>query len=120
MNIYQDFTDKIINILKDIEKIGKNADFSRLSVEPPRDSAHGHLASNAAMVLAKPVGMNPRELAGMIAAGLENDADVASVEIAGPGFINLRPRQNSGQITSARSCVTGLITAQGSSVGICP
>lgn len=90
MNIYQDFTDKIIKILEDIEKIGKNADFSRLSVEPPRDSAHGHLASNAAMVLAKPAGMNPRELAGMIAAGLQNHPDVESVDIAGPGFINLR------------------------------
>jgi arginyl-tRNA synthetase len=61
-----------------------------VAVEPPRDAAHGDLATNAAMVLAKPAGTNPRALAGLIAPKLEALPGVTSVEIAGPGFINLR------------------------------
>ncbi|MCV0382514.1 MAG: arginine--tRNA ligase [Erythrobacter sp.] len=61
-----------------------------VSVEPPRDPLHGDLATNAAMVLAKQARTNPRALAEKIAAHLENDPDIVGVEIAGPGFINLR------------------------------
>jgi arginyl-tRNA synthetase len=61
-----------------------------VAVEPPRDPAHGDLATNAAMVLAKPAGTNPRALAGLIAPKLEALDEVVSAEIAGPGFINLR------------------------------
>ena len=63
---------------------------SAVSVEPPRDAAHGDLATNAAMVLAKPAGANPRELAGRLAEILGADPLVETAEIAGPGFINLR------------------------------
>src|SRR3954466_9692536 len=61
-----------------------------VAVEPPRDAAHGDLATNAAMVLAKPAGTNPRALAGLIAPKLEALPEVDSAEIAGPGFINIR------------------------------
>ncbi|MFC0588450.1 arginine--tRNA ligase [Novosphingobium aquiterrae] len=61
-----------------------------VAVEPPRDPAHGDLATNAAMVLAKPAGMNPRALAEALAAELGKVAGVTAVEIAGPGFLNLR------------------------------
>ena len=61
-----------------------------VAVEPPRDPAHGDLATNAAMVLAKAAGTNPRALAGLIAPKLEALPGVTGVEIAGPGFINLR------------------------------
>jgi arginyl-tRNA synthetase len=61
-----------------------------VTCEPPRDPAHGDLATNAAMVLAKPAGTNPRALAAALAAELEKDARITGVEIAGPGFINLR------------------------------
>jgi arginyl-tRNA synthetase len=61
-----------------------------VAVEPPRDPAHGDLATNAAMVLAKRAGMNPRALAEGIAAKLGALDEVTSVEVAGPGFINLR------------------------------
>lgn len=60
-----------------------------VTVEPPRDASHGDLATNAAMVLAKPAGTNPRTLAEKIAARLEALDEVASVSIAGPGFINM-------------------------------
>ena len=61
-----------------------------MAVEPPRDASHGDLATNAAMVLAKGAGTNPRALAGLIAPKLEALPGVTEVAIAGPGFINLR------------------------------
>jgi arginyl-tRNA synthetase len=64
-------------------------DQSRVTVEPPRDPAHGDMATNAAMVLAKDAGRKPRELAEAIAEKLRADALVGRVDVAGPGFINL-------------------------------
>jgi len=65
------------------------ADQSRIVVEPPREAAHGDMATNAAMVLAKDAGTKPRELAQAIAEKLRADPLMAKVEVAGPGFINL-------------------------------
>jgi arginyl-tRNA synthetase len=64
-------------------------DLSRVVVEPPRDAAHGDMATNAAMVLAKDAKSKPRDLAEQIATKLRADDLVESVDIAGPGFINL-------------------------------
>ncbi|MGB3710445.1 MAG: arginine--tRNA ligase [Erythrobacter sp.] len=64
--------------------------FANVTLEPPRDPAHGDLATNAAMVLAKPAKSKPRDLAEKIAAKLEAEDGIVSAEIAGPGFINLR------------------------------
>ena len=64
-------------------------DLARVVVEPPRDAAHGDMATNAAMVLAKEARAKPRDLAEKIAAKLRNDDLIAKVDIAGPGFINL-------------------------------
>ena len=64
-------------------------DLSRVVVEPPRDAAHGDMATNAAMVLAKEARAKPRDLAEQIAARLRTDDLIASVDVAGPGFINL-------------------------------
>ena len=69
-------------------------DFSRVVVEPPRDPSHGDMATNAAMVLAKEAKSKPRDLAEQIAAKLREDALVAKVDIAGPGFINLTLHPN--------------------------
>ncbi len=66
------------------------ADFSRIIVEPPRDLSHGDMATNAALVMAKSAGKKPRELAEDIKKILNNISDIASVEIAGPGFVNFR------------------------------
>jgi arginyl-tRNA synthetase len=60
-----------------------------VTVEPPRDVTHGDLATNAAMVLAKPAGTNPRALAEKIAAELAKLDEVSGVSVAGPGFINM-------------------------------
>ncbi len=61
-----------------------------VTVEPPRDASHGDLATNAAMVLAKPAGMNPRALAEALSAKLSALDEVAGVDVAGPGFINMK------------------------------
>ncbi|UCA44502.1 arginine--tRNA ligase [Pseudochrobactrum sp. XF203] len=93
MNIFADFDVKIKKTLQDLglkDKDGGELDVSRVGVEPPRDATHGDISTNAAMVLSKAVGSNPRELAAKIAEALKGDADVASVDVAGPGFINLR------------------------------
>ena len=63
---------------------------SGVTCEPPREASHGDISTNAAMVLAKPAGTNPRALAALLVAELEREPRVASAEIAGPGFINLR------------------------------
>jgi len=65
-------------------------DLSRIGVEAPRDPSHGDVATNAAMVLAKPAGKNPRQVAEALAEKLRASADVVSAEVAGPGFLNLR------------------------------
>src|SRR6476660_7435334 len=74
--------------------LGSGADVSRIVVEPPRDPTHGDMATNAAMVLAKDAGKKPRDLAESIAAKLRGDDKVASVDVAGPGFINLSLKPN--------------------------
>jgi arginyl-tRNA synthetase len=61
-----------------------------VTVEPPRDTAHGDMATNAAMVLAKPSGLNPRAIADALAVKLAQDPLIASADVAGPGFLNLR------------------------------
>src|SRR3974390_1865093 len=67
-------------------------DQSRVTVEPPRDAAHGDMSTNAAMVLAKDAGRKPRELAETIAERLRADVLVAKAEVAGPGFVNITLR----------------------------
>src|SRR5687767_7015082 len=69
-------------------------DYSRIVVEPPRDAAHGDMATNAAMVLAKDAGKKPRELAELLAGKLRADDLISKVDVAGPGFINLTLKPN--------------------------
>ncbi len=78
-------------------------DFTAVTVEPPRDPAHGDMATNAAMVLAKPAGTSPRTIAEALAARLRADPRIAAAEVAGPGFLNLRlsPAVWQGVVTSA-------------------
>ncbi len=92
MNVFKDFYRHIRVTLERMVEAGSlpaGLD-GAFTVEPPRDAAHGDIATNAALVLAKRAGMKPRDLAGEIAAALGALADVDSVEVAGPGFINLR------------------------------
>ncbi|WP_298379891.1 arginine--tRNA ligase [Azospirillum sp.] len=93
MNIFKAFETDIRKLLEELAAEGSipaGLDSSRLTVEPPREAAHGDLSTNAAMILAKPAKMAPRALAELLVAKLKTRPDVASVEIAGPGFVNLR------------------------------
>jgi arginyl-tRNA synthetase len=93
MSLYIRFTAHLNAVLDALEADGAlPAGLNRkpVTVEPPRDPSHGDLATNAAMVLAKPAGTNPRALAEKIVAGLEKLEEVESAAIAGPGFINLK------------------------------
>ena len=91
-NIFAEMLDRVRRANDDLIAAGAlpaGIDVSRVTVEPPRDQAHGDMATNIAMVLAKDAGKKPRELAEAYAAKLRGDALVEKVDIAGPGFINL-------------------------------
>ena len=64
-------------------------DAPNVTVEPPRDAAHGDMATNAAMVLSKQAKMKPRDLSEIIAEALRKDDRITEVTVAGPGFLNL-------------------------------
>ncbi|MGQ7791460.1 arginine--tRNA ligase [Faunimonas sp. B44] len=94
MNLFQDFEQRI---RKTVQTLAAQENWSipdvllaRVIAEPPRDAAHGDVATNAALALSKALGVKPRDLATRIAARLTADPDVSTVEVAGPGFINLR------------------------------
>ena len=88
MNLYNYFRDVVLKELQEIELPG-GLDMSRVMVEPTRDPKHGDIATNAAMVLAKPAGKNPRQLAEALKERLSSHPDVINAEVAGPGFLNL-------------------------------
>ena len=93
MNIFTYFETKFAATVVQLGEAGlikKDMDISRVVFELPRDPEHGDLATNAAMVLAKPSAMKPRDLATLFSEELKKIDGVDSVEIAGPGFINLR------------------------------
>ena len=93
MNLFAHFVTVIHAALEDLVAAGTlpaGLSFANVTVEPPRDAAHGDLATNAAMALAKPAGMNPRQLAEALAASLRAKPGIAAADVAGPGFINLK------------------------------
>jgi arginyl-tRNA synthetase len=90
MDVFAIFAARVADALAQLYPELPQEVLARLVVEPPRDPAHGDLSSNAAMVVAKPLGKSPREIATAIAGKFAGDADVASVEVAGPGFLNFR------------------------------
>ncbi|MEQ8818043.1 MAG: arginine--tRNA ligase [Thalassobaculum sp.] len=93
MNVFNQFREKIQAALEALAKREgwpEGLPFERVTVEPPRDPSHGDISTNAAMLLAKPVGSNPRAIAGPLAEVLAALPEVDAAEVAGPGFINLR------------------------------
>jgi arginyl-tRNA synthetase len=93
MNLFRDMRGRIVEAIDGLAAEGKlppSLDTARVTVEPPRDPSHGDMALNAAMILAKDAGMKPRDLAGLLTEKIRALPGVAAVEIAGPGFINLR------------------------------
>jgi arginyl-tRNA synthetase len=90
MDVFALFSARIASAMQALFPQADASLVSRIVVEPPRDPAHGDLSTNAAMLFAKPLGKNPREIAGALVEHFKADPDVTSIEIAGPGFINFR------------------------------
>ena len=93
MNLFSEFRDLVLNALAQLQSEGvlpEGIGVDNVTVEPPRDTAHGEMTTNAAMVLAKRAGMKPRDIADLLAEKLSSDDRVTSAEVAGPGFLNLR------------------------------
>ena len=92
MTLYATFAAHVNDVLNVLEAQGalpQGLDRTSITIEPPRDTSHGDLSTNAAMVLAKGAGTNPRALAGLMVPGLEGLDMIASVSVAGPGFVNV-------------------------------
>ncbi len=93
MNLFSDIRALVVDQLSAMADAGDlpaGLDMGAVAVEPPRDAAHGDMATNAAMVLAKPAGLKPRDIAETLAGRLAVDDRIDTVEVAGPGFLNLR------------------------------
>ena len=93
MNLFSEFLQVIQEAVRAVaseQGMAAPPEFAKVTAEPPRDPSHGDISSNAAMVLNKAFGKPPRALAEAIAVKLRQHADIAAVDIAGPGFINLR------------------------------
>jgi arginyl-tRNA synthetase len=90
MDVFALFATRVAAALKSLYPDGADDLIARIAVEPPRDAGHGDLSTNAAMVVAKPLGKNPREVATALAGHFASDSDVLSAEVAGPGFLNFR------------------------------
>jgi arginyl-tRNA synthetase len=90
MDIFQKYREQIVIICGIIFPTADEKSFNAITAEPPKDSTHGDIASNAAMVLAKPLGKNPRLVAEEILVELKKNKNIESAEIAGAGFINIK------------------------------
>ena len=93
MNLFSDIHMRVIKALDVLVRAGdlpEGLDFANVTVEPPRDPLHGDMATNAAMVLAKPSGQKPRDIALKLAEQLMSDGRIIAADVAGPGFLNLR------------------------------
>ncbi|MBC7141088.1 MAG: arginine--tRNA ligase, partial [Rhodobacteraceae bacterium] len=93
MNLFDAIRGRVLEGLAALQAAGRlpaGLDTAAVTVEPPRDPAHGDMATNAAMVLARPAGLKPRDIAEALADELRADPRIAAAEVAGPGFLNLR------------------------------
>ena len=93
MNLFSEIRALVLAALEKMTADGElptGLSFDAVAVEPPRDPLHGDMATNAAMVLAKPSGRKPREIADLLAVALRQDMRITAADVAGPGFLNLR------------------------------
>jgi len=114
MNLFADIRALVLSnlaVMVDAGQLPAGLAFDNVAVEPPRDGAHGDMATNAAMVLAKPAGLKPRDIAEALAAHLMADDRITSADVAGPGFLNLRLAPDAWQ------GVVGAVLTQGSGFG---
>ncbi|SDY54318.1 arginine--tRNA ligase [Citreimonas salinaria] len=108
MNLFAEIRELVLTALDAEGLIPEGANRDAITVEPPRDPSHGDMATNAAMVLAKPLGRKPRDVAEALTARLAQDERIATAEVAGPGFINLRLAQSVWQALPAAILAQGV------------
>jgi len=111
MNLYADIAARITDALEAMKREGalpSDLEIKGIEATPPRDATHGDVASNAAMVLAKSAKKKPREIADALAAKLMGQPDIAKVDVAGPGFLNVtfKPEVWAGLIPAIRKAGT--------------
>jgi arginyl-tRNA synthetase len=109
MTLFADIHATVLQALDALTREGalpEGLDLRNVAVEPPRDPAHGDMATNAAMVLAKPAGLKPRDIAAALAAKLVEDPRIETADVAGPGFLNLRL-----SAATWRQVVAGIVAA---------
>ena len=114
MNLFADIRSLVLSTLDTLVADGflpEGLSFDAITVEPPRDTAHGDMATNAAMVLAKPARMKPRDIAEKLAEKLAEDPRITAADVAGPGFLNLR------QSAAVWQGVVGAVLGQGTDFG---
>jgi len=114
MNLFTELRGLVIASINEMAAAGElpgGLDLAAVAVEPPRDAAHGDMATNAAMVLAKPAGVAPRVIADALALRLARDPRVEAAEVAGPGFLNLRLKPSVWQ------GLVGAVLGQGAGYG---
>ncbi|HKK85308.1 MAG TPA: arginine--tRNA ligase [Roseovarius sp.] len=110
MNLFTEIHVLVLDALAAMQGEGalpEGLDFGNVTVEPPRDPAHGDMATNAAMVLAKPAKSKPRDIAEALATRLRGDDRIAEAEVAGPGFLNLRLAPSMWQAVMRAALETG-------------
>ncbi len=110
MNLFAEIKTQVIAAVAALSADGVlpgDLDTANVTVDPPRDAAHGDMATNAAMVLAKQARMKPRDLADALAEKLKHSRNISEVTVAGPGFINLRLPDAAWQRVAAAALHTG-------------
>src|SRR6056297_2180659 len=110
MNLFTEIHVLVLDALAAMQGEGalpEELDLGNVTVEPPRDPAHGDMATNAAMVLAKPAKAKPRDIAEALATRLRGDDRIAEAEVAGPGFLNLRLAPSMWQAVMRAALETG-------------
>lgn len=126
MNLFSDIRHILTATIDGLVEKGvlpQGLDLAHVTVEPPRDPSHGDISTNAAMVLTKQAKMKPRDIAEAIADAVVADPAIASVDVAGPGFINLRLaeeliRAQVPGVLKAGDSFGSLATGQGTKVNV--
>ena len=97
MNLFANVHGLVLESLASLQSsraLPADLDFKNVTVEAPRDSSHGDMSTNAAMILAKQAKMRPREIADLLLKKLESNTQIEHIEVAGPGFLNLTLSKN--------------------------
>lgn len=116
MNLFKYIKEEIVASLARLVEAGKlpaGLDLSKVTAEPPREESHGDVATNAAMVLSKAAGQKPRDIADSLAEELRKHPAVIAVEVAGPGFINIRLAESFWAARLAEVLVAGTAYGDG-------